>query len=163
MALDLGLGFNNKANKDFSHENADDLDKETGVETNGSHNFMLKAGVQYLLRPGKRLQPITGIDVVYSHSNGYNRDEDKTDNGGTVYSSAPANTLGLLANVGVEYYITTNISLSATIDFGICKTWTKGHYENSTDKNENYNHVNKTNYTLKTGQFGGNLGLNFYF
>ena len=163
VAIDLGIGFNNEATKNFSYNDPSNSDKKTNINTKGDRNFMLKAGVQYLLRPGKRLQPIMGLDIAYCHSNGYERNEDNTDGGNTIYKSSPAHTFGLLANVGVEYYITTNISLSATMDLGICKTWTKGHYENSGDKDSEVNHVVRTDYGLKTGQFGGNLGLNFYF
>lgn len=65
--------------------------------------------------------------------------------------------------MGVEYFVARNISLSATVDLGICKTWTKGTYDNSDNDENNYSRVEYSNFKLKTGQFGGNLAMNFYF
>lgn len=104
-----------------------------------------------------------GLNLAYCYSNAnYTRNDDKV-NDVTVYKGHPAHTLGLLANVGVEYFVARNISLSATVDLGICKTWTKGTYDNSDNDENNYSRVEYSNFKLKTGQFGGNLAMNFYF
>lgn len=163
LALTLGLGFNNESEKKHEYNDSYDLEEKTSVETNASHNFMMLVGAQKLLRPGKRLQPVLGLNLAYCYSNAnYTRNNDKV-NDVTVYRGHPAHTLGLLANVGVEYFVARNISLSATVDLGICKTWTKGTYDNSDNDENNYSRVEYSNYKLKTGQFGGNLAMNFYF
>ena len=150
MAITLGLGFNNEAIKNYEYDSSN-KENETAVKTNASHNFMLLAGVQKLLLPGQRLQPVLGLNIAYCYSNiNYNRYDDKTDYGRNIYNGHPAHTLGLLGNVGVEYFLSRNISLSATVDLGICK-------------NENYSREESSSYQLKTGQFGGNLAMNFYF
>lgn len=165
MAITLGLGFNNEATKQHEYEYySSDKEKETAVKTNASHNFMLLAGVQKLLLPGQRLQPVLGLNIAYCYSNiDYNRYDDKTSGGRNIYNGHPAHTLGLLGNVGVEYFLTRNISLSATVDLGICKTWTKETHDGEKDKNDNYSRESSSSYQLKTGQFGGNLAMNFYF
>lgn len=158
VALTLGLGFDNS--KKTKH-NYDLEDKETQIKSDGDKRFMLMVGGQYLLRPGKRLQPILGVNIAYGHSNlQYSHTENKREGATDSNKDNPANTLGLLGNVGVEYYITKSISLSATVDLGVCKTWTKEKSENGEKK---VSHLDTTECKLKTGQFGGNLAINFYF
>ena len=183
LALDLGFGFDNTYDKDnqFGNTNEDKQNEKTGFNKNSTTNFMIKAGVEYLLRPGKRLQPIAGIDLVYVHgnqfssteTNGYDADNKLVS---TVKTSetAPVNKLGLIANVGVEYFVCKSISLGATLNFGVAKTWNR-----STSKGESTVTVGGTTTTttapeikrttstkteLKTGNnWGGNINVNFYF
>ena len=78
MAITLGLGFNNEAIKNYEYDSSN-KENETAVKTNASHNFMLLAGVQKLLLPGQRLQPVLGLNIAYCYSNiNYNRYDDKT-------------------------------------------------------------------------------------
>ena len=163
IALTLGLGFNNEATKSHIYDYKDNED-EVAVRTNASHNFMLLVGAQKLLFPGKRLQPILGLNLAYCYSNAnYDRNDDKTSNGKNIYNGHPSHTFGLLGNVGVEYFLSRNISLSATVDLGICKTWTKDTHSGEKDSDHNYSRISSSSYELKTGQFGGNLAMNFYF
>lgn len=161
VAITLGLGFNNESTKNHIYDYKDQ-EKETAVKTNASHNFMMLVGMQKLLYPGKRLQPILGINLAYCYSNA---DYDRFDNkeGQKIYNGHPSHTFGLLGNVGVEYFLLRNISLSATVDLGVCKTWTKDTHTGEKDNDSNYSRVNTSSYELKTGQFGGNLAMNFYF
>ena len=63
MAITLGLGFNNEAIKNYEYDSSN-KENETAVKTNASHNFMLLAGVQKLLLPGQRLQPVLGLNIA---------------------------------------------------------------------------------------------------
>lgn len=161
VALTLGLGFDNSKKTKHNYADEENKEKETQVKTDGDSRFMLMIGGQYLLRPGKRLQPVFGINIAYGHSNlQYSHIENKGEGEKNSRKDNPANTLGLLGNIGVEYYITKSISLSATADLGVCKTWTKKTENNGEKK---YSRLESTECKLKTGQFGGNLAINFYF
>lgn len=158
VALTLGLGFDN--NKTTRHTYGEE-DKETQVKTDGNSRFMLMVGGQYLLRPGKRLQPLLGVNLAYGYSNlQYTHTDNKEEGTKDTETKNPANTFGLLGNIGVEYYITKAISLSATVDLGVSKTWTN---KKDDDGENKYSHLESTECKVKTGQFGGNLAINFYF
>lgn len=155
LALNIGVGFNNSATKQYTYDY--EGDKMTQVETKGTHQFMAIVGAQKLLRPGKRLQPILGLNIAYCYANNdYERTDVKTNDSQSSYTGHPAHTIGLLANVGVEYFLTKKISLSATLDLGLCKT-----FESSSNKKKS--NKTKSSYLLKTGQFGNSIALNFYF
>ncbi len=163
LALTLGLGFNSKNEKSFNYSDAEKLEEETNVKSTGSNKFMLLVGTQFLLRPGKRLQPILGANLAYGYANNnYERNDAKIEEGKDTYIENPAHTFGILGNIGVEYYITKAISLSATVDLGVCKTWTKEKRDDG-EEDTKYSRKSSTSTNLKTGQFGGNFAVNFYF
>jgi hypothetical protein len=183
LAIDLGFGFDNNYNKinKFENTNEDQQNMKTGFNKSSKADFMFKAGVEYLLRPGKRLQPIAGIDIVYVHgnqwasteTNGYDADN-KLVSTSTATATNPVNKLGIIANVGVEYFVCKSISFGATLNFGFAKTWNR-HTEKgeatvttggttTTVTSPEIKRTTSTTTQLKTGNnWGGNINVNFYF
>lgn len=162
MAIDLGFGFDNNYDVDNNYEDSKDLEKKTSFKRTSKTDFMLKGGIQYLLRPGKRLQPTLGLDLVYAHKNNFTFYEDEA-NDNTYYTGNPTNALGLMGSVGVEYFLFKQVSVGATVDFAIAKAWTRESRDYSNYKSGNYSRVSETSTMIKTGNLGGNLSLNFYF
>lgn len=160
IALDLGFGFDNEYKRTNAYNDSKDNEKVSSWERKSSTSFMAKAGINYLLRPGKRLQPILGADLVYVHKNNFTYGKDEQNNK-DAYESTPSNALGLLGSVGVEYFIIKQISVGATVDFGVAKVWNREHED--VDGGDNYSRISDTDTKIKTGNFGGNLSLNFYF
>lgn len=170
FALDLGLGWDNEYETSYSFQD-NDIEKRTALNREATTAFMLKVGGEYLLRPGKRLQPVLGADLVYVHENSWDYvDQFENVNGinkYTNYYGAPVNKLGLIANIGVEYFICQNISLSGTVSLGLAKQWNKNsHATDSTkDHGDEYTRYTSNTLVLKTGSTtaGANVALNFYF
>lgn len=175
LALDLGFGFNNNY-KVSNRYNAEDLEKVTGYERQTTTKFALKVGAEYRLFPGKRIQPIFGADVIFMHDNAwtFNNYEEKEDKDAlgvgdtnTTYSGKPANTLGIMFNSGVEFFIIPQISLGANLNFGFGKTWE--HKSRNTDPepsaaaSKDYSRINVKTTKLQTANVGANVTLNFYF
>lgn len=165
LAIDLGFGFDNEYNTKFTYDSKE-YDKELGYTKNATSAFMIKGGVSYNLRPGQRLQPVLGADLVYVHENGWDYSEatDGDNKDAYQYGGAPVNKIGLMASAGVEYFVTKQISVGATVDFGVAKAWNGSSYDrdNKKEKEDGYR-VNSTTTKILTGNFGGNLSLNFYF
>ncbi len=164
-AVTLNLGFNNKSEKSYTYkeeEHASDEKVEYTMKT-AKREVMVMVGGQYLLRPGKRLQPVLGLNLVYVYGNSdftkYNNEDDSKKDWS---KGVPSHTIGLLGNVGVEYFICHNISLSATVDLGVARTMNRKKVTEDSSA-DSYNQKVQKETTFKTGQFGGNLGLNFYF
>ncbi len=164
-AVTLNLGFDNSSKTSYSYkpeEHKSDEKVQSTTKT-ASREVMVMVGGQYLLRPGKRLQPVLGLNLVYVYGNSdftkySNEDDSKLDK----TTGVPSHTIGLLGNVGVEYFICRNISLSATVDLGVARTMNRKKLTVDSDA-DSYNQKDYKETTFKTGQFGGNLGLNFYF
>lgn len=160
LALDLGFGFDNVYKRTNEYSGSDN-EKVSYWERKSSTSFMAKAGFNFLLRPGKRLQPIMGLDLVYVHKNNFTYAKNERNNEDR-YQSTPSNALGLLGSVGVEYFIAKQISVGATVDLGVAKVWNREHVD--TDNSDyDYSRITDTTTGIKTGNFGGNLSLNFYF
>lgn len=156
LALGLGFGFDNASQTYYSF---DAKDRKDGYRKSGDKSSMLKAGLKYYFFEGERVQPTLGADVVYLRSNNMSM----TDDDGKVSSSAsPENTLGFALNVGVEYFLTSSISLGATVDVDLLKSW---QVESSRDdyEREHTKRVESSSFTFGTNLFDGNLSLNFYF
>lgn len=175
MAIDLGFGFDNKYNVINTYD-ANDVDKVVsytrGIPGNPTTTaFHLKAGVEYRLFPGKRLQPIFGADVVFQHTNSWVYEYNVEDNGGAksgnyTYAGNPTNALGLILNAGVEYFIIPQISLGANLSFGVAKRWSWASKDNDPEGDgaaKNYSRITTKTTWLKTGNVGANVTLNFYF
>ncbi len=181
IALTAGLSVNNKESLSFEYRDADgDLEKVTGESSNKTRDWMFGLGVQYNLRPGKRLQPFVGAGIAFGKKNTINSSESFLDDETFSKTSNPTTCSGLVANVGVEYFLGKSISISALLDLGLYQEDSKEKYEYDTDKNEweannprgdykdfidsrNYTrNVSKATY-LKTGLMNGNISLNFYF
>lgn len=166
VALDLGVGFDNDYQTRYAYESesGDNYSKEVGSLTKNSTAFMFKGGINYFFCPGKRLQPVLGVDLVYVHENAFSTTVVKGNTETTTYDSAPCNKLGLMASLGVEYFIIPQISLGATVDIAAGHSWNGSSYNNTTGStSESGSRVNATETTIITGNVGGNLSLNFYF
>lgn len=111
----------------FGYDDPEADDEITSKTGTGDVAFSLGVGFQYMLRPGKRLQPFVGANVYYGRINQYTfikmpeyKYEDGTKQKETTYKNGtPLNALGLQANVGIEYFLGKNVSISAALDFGI--------------------------------------------
>ena len=73
LAVVAGFGFNNNYNVVNNYADATDLEKVTSYTRNSTTAFQALAGLEYRLQPGKRLQPIFGANLVYVHTNNWNR------------------------------------------------------------------------------------------
>lgn len=158
LALTTQFGFNCQGQGDYSYADSK-ATKPSEIQRSGTNSFLAVVGAQYLLRPGKRLQPVLGAGVMYAYANkGYDHTE-STDNPSSVDES-PTNALGIVANVGVEFFIWKAVSLSATVDLGLNGSWTKSRFIDGTT---NYKRQTGSTVNFVTGRVGGNLALNFYF
>ena len=169
LALVLGFGFNNKYNVTNNYDNtSDDIELVRSFDRATTTAFQFKGGLEYRLFPGERLQPIFGVDLLYVHTNNWNYTKvtDGDNDGDYTYAGAPTNKLGLMVNVGVEYFIIPQISLGANLDFGVAKTWAWTSRDNKPEGKgaaKNYSRINTKNTALQTGNYGANVSLNFYF
>lgn len=174
LALDLGFGVNNNYNVTNNYDDAQDQEKLTRYGRIATTAFQVKAGAEYRLFPGKRLQPLFGAALFYQHTNGWNftKVTDGENDGKTTYDNTinanggATNAVGLLFNVGVEYFIIPQISFGANIDLGIAKRWTKAAKENELqpdNKADNYSRIARKDINFATQKFGANVTLNFYF
>ena len=176
LALDLGLSVNDNYNVTNTFDNSAnaDVEKVLSYGRRATTAFAAKVGAEYRLFPGKRLQPIFGAAVFYQHTNAWNftkvtdgDNKDKTIYNNTISAAGGAtNAVGLIFNVGVEYFIIPQISLGANIDLGVARRWVKATQENELtpdDKSVNYARVSSKNLNFATQKFGANVTLNFYF
>ncbi len=164
-AVTLNLGFNNesKTTYKYTEETHKSDEKVASTKKEAKREVMVMVGGQYLLRPGKRLQPILGLNLVYVYGNSnFTKYNDEKESKNDWSNGVPSHTIGLLGNVGVEYFLCRNISLSATVDLGVARTMNRNKKTVDSDS-DSYNQKDYKKTTFKTGQFGGNLGLNFYF
>lgn len=153
------LGMNWYTDNSFSYSEPNELDN---IKSTGSHELMMMIGTQYLIRPGKRLQPVLGANFYYSHSDKSFNKLVSEDNGyqNDYNHKSPANAIGLVLNFGVEYYFCKNISLSACVDMGLYHKWTKKVVNDWDDK---YSQTSSTRNSAVIGGLGGDLAINFYF
>lgn len=166
LALVAGFGFNNKYNVNNNYQDSKDVEKLTSFSRQSTTAFQALAGVEYRLRAGERLQPIFGASLVLAHTNKwtYSESTDGSTDGDYSYTGAPANKVGLMANAGVEYFITKQISLGANLDFAIAKTWRHSSRDLDPDPNDrSYSRVDDEETFIGTGNYGANITLNFYF
>ena len=189
FALSADLGIRHNSANTWAYEHPDNKEEVTAREGIAEFNtFQIGLGAQYILRPGKRLQPFVGANVLYARKNSYTVNEDfaytyiddsnendlvkMTQYASLNKQSNPSNTFGLVANVGVEYFLVQNISISARLDLGIYSTMhnTKGKYTTEDPNIEkkvvdagNYNQNFKNQTEFGTGLRGGNIAFNFYF
>jgi hypothetical protein len=189
LALDLGLGINNNYNVSNNYNDANDQEKVTSYGRVATTAFQAKVGAEYRLFPGKRLQPLFGAALFYQHTNGWNftKVTDGNNDGKTTYdntantnttnvltgnhnskalSGGATNAVGLIFNVGVEYFIIPQLSFGVNLDLGVAKRWTKAAKENELtpdDKTENFSRISSKNITFATAKVGANVSMNFYF
>lgn len=159
LGLVLGAGFNCLSKSSFGYgANSDDVVTSKAREL--SNQFMLTAGMQYVTRPGSRLQPVVGTRLLYAFRNESEKFNDKDNDRNDYKESSPTNTVGLVLDLGVEYFLTQSISLSAYADLGLYASVSR--IKKSSDT-EDYSKKSSARTTFGTGQLGGNLALNFYF
>lgn len=167
MAIRADLGFNNTGVKTYQYEtdpSKENYQEYTEKGTVNTRNFTIAAGVDWTLRPGKRLQPILGIGIVYMHHNLQNGTSLLIGTKEESWTGSPQNLIGLDGRVGVEFFCTKQFSLAAVMDITVAKTWKSKSitYHNLPDSKE-FNYVEKGDYLLKTGQAGAHIAMNFYF
>jgi len=166
LALDLGFGFNNKYKVKNNYDDSDDLEEVTAFSRATTTAFHVKAGLEYRLKAGDRLQPLFGADIVFQHTNKWNYSEvtEGTQKDSYTYSGSPTNALGLILNAGVEYFIIPQIALGANLSFGLAKKWTHSSNDYETNNNsKEYSRIDSKDTFLQTGNVGANVTLNFYF
>lgn len=158
ISLTAGVGFNMNSNRKYSYDN--NYEKES-VKVTGSNEFMFTVGANYLLRPGARLQPILGCGLLYGFTNtNFEKVNDKTSVDADFNHKTPSSTFGIVGNIGVEFFVSKAISLSAVADLALTTTWNKSKVN---DWDEQKTTLNSAQTKFTTGKFGGNLGVNFYF
>lgn len=157
-ALTAQFGFNCQGIGRYTYDDAKATNPST-IKNSGTNSFLAIVGAQYLMRPGKRLQPVLGVGAMYAYAN-KNYSRQKSTGRSDSVSESPTNALGIVANVGVEFFVWKAISLSATVDLGLNGSWTK---EKTTSSDTNYNRQSASSVNFVTGRVGGNLALNFYF
>lgn len=190
FAVAAELGIDNMKSTSFTYNPEDEDYKEViRKETDGNKLFSLGLGAQYYLCPGKRLQPFVGASIYYGRSNiNYEFDQSfeaeweeeiypgRTEKfetyDGYNKQSSPVNTFAAMANVGVEYFLKPNISLSATLDLGLSTSSHKEISKYDTDngdvkkeeiESKNYSYKTHKSTYFATGMRGGKLAFNFYF
>lgn len=160
VSVSAGIGLNCKKTASFSYK-ADNYITEQNKLTKGSNETFLTLGANYLLCPGQRLQPVFGASLVYSHQNkNFEKNEDREDYKSSYNHKTPVNTFGVIGNVGVEFYLSKAISLSAVLDLILTRTVSRNVVDNS---EEDYSVITSKQTNFSTGRMGGNLAVNFYF
>ena len=184
FAITAGVGINNWKSTSFTyHPEDEDYQDIIGKSTSGDKNFSLNLGTQYYFRSGKRVQPFIGANIFYGRENNYDITQAYDAKWGTGYyqqqqydsyrkTSAPVNTFGLLANMGVEIFIVKNVSISAAFDLGVKTSSYKNISKYDTDDRDVTNEqIDLNNYSKTTGKatefatglMNGNIAFNFYF
>ena len=133
----------------YQHTNAWSFDKSTDGDTDGKTKY-----------------DNTQNQVPNQIINTSNNQNPQATTAPAVISGGATNALGIILNVGVEYFIIPQISLGANIDFGIAKRWTKAAQSDEFDpdnKAVNYSRIAKKDITFGTAKFGANVTMNFYF
>ena len=159
FSVQLGAGFNNSTTKSYSYD--ENYEIQESVRTSGSKDLMFMLGANYLVCPGKRLQPILGANFVYGYtSKNFEKNEDRDDPEANYNNKKPSNTIGIIADLGVEYFFCPSISMSAFIDLGLTSTISRNKVHNSSTDDS---YVTSKQTKFMTGKMGGNLAINFYF
>lgn len=159
MSIIVGAGFNCLSNKTYSYD--EDYQDKLNATTKGSNEVMFMLGANYLLRPGKRLQPVLGANLVYAHSNkNFEKIDDKEETNADTNHRSPQNTFGVIANLGVEFFFCRNVSMSAVLDLGLTRTTARSKAD---DWDAEHSYVTSRQTKFMTGKMGGNMALNFYF
>lgn len=159
IPLTASVGVNYVGNRDYSY--TDDSETKDNVKLTGSTDFLIMLGSQYLVRPGKRLQPVLGANLVYAFSNkGFEKFKDDSDTDSNYSHQNPSNAFGLICNLGVEFFISKSVSLSAIADLGLMTTISR---EKISEWDSKYSRVKSSQTKFLSGKWGGNLVMNFYF
>ena len=158
ISLTMDIGLNRSKNKNNSY---DDKDNKETIRTTGSNDFIVKVGANYLLRPGERIQPIIGTSFMYGLANkNFEKVDDRTEVNADFNHTYPSKMFGIVCDMGIEFFISRTISISALADLSIVMKKNKNKVDDWDEKKTTLNSVQTT---VSTGQLGGNLAFNFYF
>ena len=190
FAIKAGLGLNNEKFTSFTYNPEDNDYKDViSKSTEGSRNFFINLGAQYNFRAGKRLQPFVGADLYYGRNNSeyeinknfdarwetedyYGDKETVRQYEETSKTLNPVNIFGFIANLGVEYFLGKNVSISAALDLGVytyaykeIKKFETDHPDATKEQIDAQNYKKKTGRGTQfaTGLMNGNIAFNFYF
>ena len=159
MPLTASIGVNCIGNNAFSY--TDNSETKDNVKKTGSNELLIMLGTQYLFKPGKRLQPVLGANLVYAFSNrNFEKMDDSVEPDSSYSHKNPSSTFGVICNIGVEFFISRSVSLSAIADLGLVKTISK---ESISDWDYKYSRVKSSQTKFLSGEWGGNIVVNFYF
>lgn len=158
-SMTFGAGFNCLKNKSISY--TENNVTQDVIAISGTNEIMFLFGINHHMRPGKRLQPVLGANLLYAYANkNYQKKDDKSETNSDTNKRNPTNTFGIIGNLGVEAFLCQSVSLSAFMDLGLTTSKTRTKVDNW---DEAYSRVNSSQTKFLTGQMGGNLAINFYF
>ena len=192
LALTAKLTLDNSKSVAFVYNHEKETEA-TSKATTTSQDIELRVGIQNYFRPGKRLQPFLGVNVLLGRANQIAKaqdfefecelDEDWHEGEygkkgheqfeATLKTSAPSNTIGLTACVGAELFLSKNISISTSLDLGVKATTSrvisqfetedKDNWSKAAIKALNFNTKAGRSVSIATGQLKADLALSFYF
>lgn len=168
IVVEGGLSVENTNVTQFLYGDQNDAELVSQERNTINRDVLLYVGGRYLLRPGKRLQPSFGIDLLYSAENilGNNNIIDTE----TVYkTSSPEYRFGLNGVVALEYFFSKSISIGADLKLQALFVTKKGYSEfESADNEYSEDMINSLNYAridykgTRLSTFS-ELSFNFYF
>ena len=112
---------------------------------------MISVGVNYLLRPGERIQPFVGGNICVERSGSFSGVSNE--GGVSQENSSDVWSYGLCAVFGVDYFITNRISVSGRISAG---AFFEDRYEKASTQERHFQGLR-----LRTNT--STVLLNFYF
>jgi hypothetical protein len=166
--ITIGAGFNCFKGTAFGYSTEAGKENElVSKNISAERSVMLTLGAQYLLRPGRRLQPVLGARLMYAFNNNVSKGVDMVLTDQTAKESSPTSVFGIIGDLGVEFFFCKNVSLGAVANLGLGCTAKKEKYNgpDPSKPDERLNEARKTSSSsaFATGSIGGNLSLNFYF
>ena len=159
LAFTVGAGFNCGSKSTFQYDSSDKNDLDV-KKTDKDSDMLITVGAQYLIRPGKRLQPVLGARLACMFGNYATKYNDYDNNNNDYSNGSPSFGFGIVGDLGVEYFFTKSVSLSAVADLGLYHRTQKSTKTSSGDK---HNNKVSSSTDFMTGKLGGNLILSFYF
>lgn len=106
----------------------------TSETVNATKEFMASIGAQYVISPGKRLQPSVGADLIFGRSNSITTTKSLLDDNTFGKETSPTTTIGLMGNLGIEFFVTEKISIGTALYFGLISESSKTVNKYETDK-----------------------------
>lgn len=159
VGLTAGVGFNCLTSTSFRYEHGSNEVLE-GTAKSSQNDLMFTFGFQYLMRPGCRLQPVLGARLMCMSGNNVRKTDDLKDSQNDSKYGDPSFAFGAIGDLGVEYFLSKNVSFSAVANLGVYKETNKEKVKSNSD-----DYVKKTSASSRfaTGNLGGNIAFNFYF
>ncbi len=159
-SINAGLGVDCLKDKNYSYssDNHSVAKKET---VTGTNRFIITLGSQFYFRPGKRIQPIVGANIMYAFANRNYKKEVDVENDTKTKDKSPSHTIGIVADCGVELFVTKSVSFKLAANLGLSRTINKDIYKSGED--DDYSRVSSNQTRFATGVAGADIALNFYF